>query len=72
MKIFFRYYLLCDGCNWEFTGFAVPGTVTSTPKRSKKKAKSNSYEQLPKTVENKSISELKENNIDKTNIKANL
>jgi hypothetical protein len=38
MKIIFRYYLLCDNCNWEFTGFAVPGTVSTKPKRSKKKA----------------------------------
>lgn len=37
MKILFRYHLLCDNCNWEFTGFAVPGTVTSKPKRKKKK-----------------------------------
>lgn len=37
-KILFRYYLLCDDCNWEFTGFAVPGTVRTKPyKRSKKK-----------------------------------
>ena len=35
-KILFRYNLLCDNCNWEFTGFAVPGTVTSKPtKRTK-------------------------------------
>jgi len=26
-KIFFRYCLLCDRCNWEFVGFAIPGTV---------------------------------------------
>jgi len=26
-KILFRYNLLCDKCNWEFKGFAVPGTV---------------------------------------------
>jgi hypothetical protein len=36
-KVLFRYYLLCDNCNWEFKGFAVPGTVTSKPKRKKKK-----------------------------------
>lgn len=36
MRLFCRYYLLCDNCNWEFTGFAVPGTVTATPKRKKK------------------------------------
>ncbi len=37
LKIFFRYHLLCDNCNWEFTGFAVPGTVTSKPTRKRKK-----------------------------------
>lgn len=36
-KIFFRYYLLCDNCNWEFTGFAVPGTVSAKPTRKHKK-----------------------------------
>ncbi len=39
-KILFRYNLLCDGCNWEFRGFAVPGTVTSKPNRTKKKRES--------------------------------
>lgn len=28
-KLFFRYNLLCDGCNLEYKGFAVPGTVKS-------------------------------------------
>lgn len=37
-KIFFRYHLLCDACNWEFTGFAVPGTV-DTRSKSRKKTK---------------------------------
>lgn len=36
LKIFCRYHLLCDGCNWEFVGFAVPGTVDSKPTRKKK------------------------------------
>ena len=36
-KIFFRYNLLCDNCNWEFKGFAVPGTVTTKPTRNPKK-----------------------------------
>ncbi len=31
LKILFRYNLLCDKCNWEFRGFAVPGTVSSRP-----------------------------------------
>lgn len=34
LKILFRYNLLCDECNWEFTGFAIPGTV---PKKTRKK-----------------------------------
>ena len=42
-KILFRYYLLCDKCNWEFKGFAVPGTVgsrsTSSKKNHREKAK---------------------------------
>ncbi len=36
MKLVFRYHLLCDNCNWEFAGFAVPGTVSSKPRRKKK------------------------------------
>lgn len=24
-----RYNLLCNSCNWEFVGFAIPGTVSS-------------------------------------------
>jgi hypothetical protein len=37
LKVFFRYHLLCDNCNWEFTGFAVPGTVSVKPARKSKK-----------------------------------
>lgn len=36
-KILFRYNLLCDNCNWEFAGFAVPGTVSAKPTKSPKK-----------------------------------
>lgn len=36
-KIFFRYNLLCDNCNWEFKGFAIPGTVTTRPSKKRKK-----------------------------------
>ncbi|MBC7901152.1 MAG: hypothetical protein H7070_13995 [Saprospiraceae bacterium] len=32
-KILFRYYLLCDSCNLEFKGFAVPGTVNVKSQR---------------------------------------
>lgn len=38
-KILFRYNLLCDGCNWEFKGFAVPGTISSKSKKKNKKQK---------------------------------
>lgn len=41
-KIMFRYNLLCDNCNWEFKGFAVPGTVTTKPTRKPKKQDSSS------------------------------
>lgn len=34
-KITFRYNLLCDSCNWEFVGFAIPGTVKAKSKRRK-------------------------------------
>ncbi len=36
-KILFRYNLLCDNCNWEFKGFAVPGTVSTKPTKKRKK-----------------------------------
>jgi hypothetical protein len=29
---------LCDNCNWEFKGFAVPGTVSNKPTGKRKKA----------------------------------
>jgi hypothetical protein len=37
LKLVCRYHLLCDACNWEFTGFALPGTVTAKPRRKKSK-----------------------------------
>lgn len=36
-KILFRYNLLCDACNWEFRGFAIPGTVSIKPPTKKRK-----------------------------------
>jgi ribosomal protein L37AE/L43A len=35
-KLIFRYNLLCDNCNWEFKGFAVPGTVSTKPTKKRK------------------------------------
>lgn len=40
-KFLFRYHLLCDTCNWEFTGFAVPGTVSTKSKKRSRKAGEN-------------------------------
>src|SRR5215213_3552049 len=40
-KILFRYNLLCDNCNWEFKGFAVPGTVSAKPTKNPKKKSAN-------------------------------
>lgn len=34
-KLIFRYNLLCDECNWEFNGFAIPGTVRKKTKKKK-------------------------------------
>jgi hypothetical protein len=46
-----RFNLLCDNCNWEFAGFAVPGTTSSRKKKNVKKAVSaadeNSLEEMP-------------------------
>lgn len=45
LKLVFRYSLLCDSCNWEFNGFAVPGTVPSRTRRKKDKlATSQTYD----------------------------
>ena len=41
LKLIFRYHLLCDDCNWEFTGFAIPGTVR---KKTRKKKTNNNAE----------------------------
>ena len=35
-KLMCRFNLLCNDCNWEFVGFAIPGTVPSKTKRKKK------------------------------------
>lgn len=35
IKMIFRYNLLCDQCNWEFRGFAIPGTLSRKTKKKK-------------------------------------
>jgi len=58
-KILFRYNLLCDNCNWEFKGFAVPGTVSSKPtKNPKKKSANKTNDSLVDTNSNNTINKL--------------
>lgn len=45
-KLLFRYNLLCDKCNWEFNGFAVPGTVDTRSNSRKKKQQQKSVDNL--------------------------
>lgn len=60
-KILFRYYLLCDNCNWEFTGFAVPGTVSAKPtKRPKKNYSINKNESSEIIILENPVEELQE------------
>lgn len=39
LKLIGRYNLLCDGCNLEFRGFAVPFTVNAGSRRSSRPVK---------------------------------
>jgi hypothetical protein len=39
-----RFNLLCDNCNWEFAGFAVPGTTSSKKKKIVKKTPDSAQE----------------------------
>ena len=58
-KILFRYNLLCDNCNWEFKGWAVPGTVSSKPtKNPKKKSANKTNDSLVETNSNGTSSKL--------------
>lgn len=67
-KILFRYNLLCDSCNWEFTGFAVPGTVTVKPNKTHKKkqkthSESNNSAEL-KPTDSQNLADFSEKNED--------
>lgn len=35
-KLMLRYNLLCDNCNWEFVGFALPGFISTKQTKSSK------------------------------------
>lgn len=41
LKLLFRYHLLCNNCNWEFVGFAIPGTLSNKAKAKKKYSDAN-------------------------------
>lgn len=47
-KLAFRYNLLCNNCNLEFKGFAIPGTVS---RKTKKKPKSDETSKMKATFE---------------------
>lgn len=51
-KLFGRYNLLCNGCNWEFVGFALPGTVDSPTHRKRKKREETGKSESSETAEN--------------------
>lgn len=38
-RLLLRYNLLCDNCNWEFVGFALPGFISPRQTRSSKQRK---------------------------------
>jgi hypothetical protein len=51
-KVIGRYHLLCDSCNWEFIGFALPGTIEmNSARRRKKRASDRKHEASAKSVE---------------------
>lgn len=65
-KLMFRYNLLCNACNWEFKGFAVPGTVSVKPARKhKKQVKADEIQNLEADVK-------EEVNIEKANVVENV
>jgi hypothetical protein len=50
-RILGRYHLLCNACNWEFIGWAIPGTVESAAKRRRKKRAEEKQRQAIETFE---------------------
>ena len=65
LKILFRYNLLCDNCNWEFRGFAIPGTVSAKPtKKPKKNSVQKANDGTVETNSDKATTNLKEKSAD--------
>ena len=50
-RIFGRYHLLCNACNWEFAGWAIPGTVEAAATRRRKKRAAEKKQQALETFE---------------------
>ena len=50
-RIFGRYHLLCNACNWEFAGWAIPGTVEAAATRRRKKRAAEKKQQAPEAFE---------------------
>lgn len=65
--LLFRFNLLCDNCNWEFRGFAVPGTLSSKSKRSDKKQKASAVASKKDAAED--FDEIKKTSSDKPPIR---
>ena len=69
-KLLFRYNLLCNACNWQFKGFALPFTVSNKPHRKKKKQ--TEVEPAPETEkpENSAETNIEESSKEQTGISA--
>jgi hypothetical protein len=70
--MFGRYHLLCNACNWEFAGWAIPGTVEAAATRRRKKRAAAKKQQAPETFEESKESveniEKAEDNIEKVEV----
>jgi hypothetical protein len=52
-----RFNLLCDNCNWEFVGFALPGTTSAKRKRNTRKTSDAAGEDSAGAVETNAAAE---------------
>ncbi|MDQ4122673.1 MAG: hypothetical protein M3209_14640 [Acidobacteriota bacterium] len=50
-RAFGRYHLLCNACNWEFAGWAIPGTVEAAAQRRRKKRAEEKQRQAPESFQ---------------------
>ncbi|MBA2501798.1 MAG: hypothetical protein H0V27_02860 [Pyrinomonadaceae bacterium] len=59
MRVFGVYRLLCDNCNLQFTGFAVPGTVSKRGRHRKNHQRSQGDSQPTRPATQTSSTEAK-------------